>query len=167
MPHCFFVVSFIFLISYKLEIISKSLLRFRLNMGFSKTTPQVMWCSSHIASYKQEHVRESLSCITFPLTISRKSQGDTWYWINVLLPINPLSDGFGTCVLSCYSLVQFFATLWTVTYQDPLFMGFSRQEYWHWLPCPSPGDFPAQGLNPGLWHCRQSLYHLSSYLSYT
>ena len=28
------------------------------------------------------------------------------------------------------SHVQLFATLWTVTHQAPLFMGFSRQEYW-------------------------------------
>ena len=147
MPHCFFVVSFIFLISYKLEIISKSLLRFRLNMGFSKTTLQVMWCSSHIASYKQEHVRESLSCITFPLTISRKSQGDTWYWINVLLPINPLSDGFGTCVLSCYSLVQFFATLWTVTYQDPVY-GILQARILALVAMPFSRGFPSSGTEP-------------------
>ena len=26
--------------------------------------------------------------------------------------------------------------------QVPLSMGFSRQEYWSGLPCPSPGDLP-------------------------
>ena len=35
--------------------------------------------------------------------------------------------------------------------------GFSRQEYWSRLPCPSPGDLP----NPDLLHFRQILYHLS------
>ena len=41
-------------------------------------------------------------------------------------------------------------------------MGFSRQEYWSGLPFPSPGDVPwTQGLNTGLPHCRQMLYHLS------
>ena len=39
-------------------------------------------------------------------------------------------------------------------------MGFSRQEYWSWLPFPSPGDLP-KPLNPGLPHCRQTLYRLS------
>ena len=34
------------------------------------------------------------------------------------------------------SYVQFFATPWTVAYQTPLFMGFSRQEYWSGLPWP-------------------------------
>ena len=44
------------------------------------------------------------------------------------------------------SRVQLFATLWTVAYQAPLSMGFSRQEYWSGLPFPSPGDLP----NPGI-----------------
>ena len=39
--------------------------------------------------------------------------------------------------------------------------GFSRQEYWGGLPCPSPGDLPTQRSNPGLPHFRQILYHLS------
>ena len=34
------------------------------------------------------------------------------------------------------------ATPWTVAWQAPLSMGFSRQEYWRGLPFPSPGDFP-------------------------
>ena len=31
---------------------------------------------------------------------------------------------------------------WTVAYQAPLFMEFSRQEYWIGLPFPTPGDLP-------------------------
>ena len=34
------------------------------------------------------------------------------------------------------------ATPWTIAYQSPLSMGFSRQEYWNGLPFPSPGDLP-------------------------
>ena len=34
------------------------------------------------------------------------------------------------CVLSCFSRVQLFPTLWTLVRQAPLSMGFSRQEYW-------------------------------------
>ena len=34
------------------------------------------------------------------------------------------------CVLSRFSHVRLFATLWTIAYQTPLSMGFSRQEYW-------------------------------------
>ena len=39
-----------------------------------------------------------------------------------------------------------FATPWTVAYQAPLFMGFSRQEYWSGLPFPSAGDLPDPGI---------------------
>ena len=41
-----------------------------------------------------------------------------------------------------------FATQWTVACQDPLSMGFSRQEYWSGLPCPSPGDLLHPGIKP-------------------
>ena len=37
-------------------------------------------------------------------------------------------------------------TPWTIAYQAPLSMGFSRQEYWHRLPGPPPGNLP----NPGI-----------------
>ena len=36
------------------------------------------------------------------------------------------------------SHVQLFATPWTASYQAPLSMGFSRQEYWSGVPSPSP-----------------------------
>ena len=38
-------------------------------------------------------------------------------------------------LLSC---VQLFAIAWTIAYQVPLSVGFSRQEYWSGLPFPSP-----------------------------
>ena len=41
-----------------------------------------------------------------------------------------------------------YATPWTVAHQAPLSMGFSRQEYWSGLPCPTPGDFPDPGMEP-------------------
>ena len=59
------------------------------------------------------------------------------------------------------SRVRLFVTPWTVAYQAPQSMGFSRQEYWSRLPFPSPGDLPTQGSNPGLPQCRQTLYGLS------
>ena len=89
------------------------------------------------------------------------------------------------------SRVWLFATPWTVAYQAPPSVGFSRQESWSRLPFPSPGDlpnpgigllrpwdslgkstgvgccfllqeiYPTQGSNPGFPHCRQTLYHLS------
>ena len=43
---------------------------------------------------------------------------------------------------------RLFVTLWTVALQAPLFMGFSRQEYWSGQPFPSPGDLPDPGIKP-------------------
>ena len=37
---------------------------------------------------------------------------------------------------------------WTVPYQAPPSMGFSRQEYWSGLPFPSPGNLPDPGMEP-------------------
>ena len=47
--------------------------------------------------------------------------------------------------LSC---VQLFVAPWTVAYQAPLSMGFSRQEYWSGVPISSPGDLPDPGIEP-------------------
>ena len=58
----------------------------------------------------------------------------------------PQGNQVHASVLNCFSRVRFFATLWTVTCQAPLTMGFSRREYWSGLPCPSPGDLPYPGV---------------------
>ena len=47
------------------------------------------------------------------------------------------------------SHVRLFAIPWTVAHQAPPSMEFSRQEYWHGLPFPSPGDLPNLGIEPG------------------
>ena len=51
-------------------------------------------------------------------------------------------------LISCFSCVWLFATLWTIIHQAPLSMGFSWQEYWSGLPCPRPGDLPDPGIKP-------------------
>ena len=47
------------------------------------------------------------------------------------------------------SRIQLFAIPWTVAYQAPSPMEFSRQEYWSGLPFPSPGHLPDPGIEPG------------------
>ena len=37
-------------------------------------------------------------------------------------------------------------TLRTIAHQDPLSIGFSREEYQSWLTFPSPGDLPNAGI---------------------
>ena len=46
------------------------------------------------------------------------------------------------------SVVSDSVTPWTVVYQAPPSMGFSRQEYWSGVPFPSPGDLPKLGIEP-------------------
>ena len=53
--------------------------------------------------------------------------------------------GGGIATQSCPTLCD----PWTVAHQAPLFMGFSRQEYWSGLPLPSPRDLPNPGIEPG------------------
>ena len=60
-----------------------------------------------------------------------------------------------------FSRVWLFVTPWTVAYQAPLSMQFSRQEYWVGCHLLLQEIFLTQGWNPGLPHCRQMLYHLS------
>ena len=58
-----------------------------------------------------------------------------------------MQSGGGGCGLVtklCPTLV----TLWTVASQDPLSMGFSRQEYWSGLPFPPPRNLPNPGIKP-------------------
>ena len=51
------------------------------------------------------------------------------------------SDLFLMCgMLSHFSHVQLFVTSWTIAFQAPPSMGFSRQEYWSGLPLPSPKE---------------------------
>ena len=43
------------------------------------------------------------------------------------------------------AVMSYSVTPWTVAHQAPLSMGFSKQEYWSGLLCPSPGY-----LHPGI-----------------
>ena len=51
-------------------------------------------------------------------------------------------------LLSHFSHILLFATLWIVARQAPLSTGFSRQEYCSGLSCLYPGDLPKPGIKP-------------------
>ena len=78
-----------------------------------------------------------------------------WHWGLCIIYLYPQSEIVKNRYLwsevKSLSCVRFFATPWTVAHQAPWSMGFSRHEYWSGLSFPSPGIFPTQGLNPGLW----------------
>ena len=65
-------------------------------------------------------------------------------------------------MLSHVSHVWLLVTLWTVAHHALLTMGFSRQENWSGLPCPTPEDLPNPGIEPclmNLLHCKWILFH--------
>ena len=67
-------------------------------------------------------------------------------WQADALPSEP--PGKTQVKVKSLSRVRLFATPWTVAYQSPQSMEFSRQEYWSGLPFPSPGDLPDPGIKP-------------------
>ena len=83
-------------------------------------------------------------CLVHPLIVNffpLSSPGNYW------LVFCPYSFAFSsTRILSRFSRVQLFATLWTVAHQTPQSMGFSRQEYWSRLPCSPPENLPDPGI---------------------
>ena len=84
----------------------------------------VSWCESWCQlCWSWQSVQGGRSCYQFL----------SWYW---------------WLMLSCFSRVQLFATLWTVARQAPLSTGFSRQEWCSGLTFPSPGDLPNSGIKP-------------------
>ena len=76
-----------------------------------------------------------------------------WYFClphctSIPFGLTPVRNPLCVCMLSHFSHVQIYATLWTVAHQAPLFMRFSRQEYWSGLPWPTPADLPHLGIEP-------------------
>ena len=70
--------------------------------------------------------------------------------------------------LKLLNCIQLFVTLWIVSCQAPLSMGFLRQDYWSGLPCPSPGDLPDLGWTQvpciagrffTIWASHQGYFH--------
>ena len=52
------------------------------------------------------------------------------------------------CMLSCFSHVRLFVTVWSIVLQSPLCMGFPRQEYFSGLPFPPSRNLPDPGIEP-------------------
>ena len=84
-------------------------------------------------------------------------QGSVDHWILIVPLASPFYQGQVPDLIvipvpvkvKLLSRVRLFATPWTVAYQAPPSMGFSRQEYWSGLPFPSPGELLNPGIEPG------------------
>ena len=67
------------------------------------------------------------------------------FWLYLMIGVTVCIGGGGGLVAKSYPTL---VIPWTLAYQAPLSMGFSRQEYWSGLPFPSPGDLPDPGIKP-------------------
>ena len=111
-----------------------------------------------MARNEKEHLEQTLLPIMcyFATVFSREQC--VWR-IQKFVDVIGISNPFSGAFLHCYvvmkvkvkslSRVQLLVTPWTVAYQAPLSMGFSRQEYWSGLPFLCPGDLPDPGIEPG------------------
>ena len=107
--------------------------------------------------YKQPALETNFKC--FFLAFYEKTSIQVHRSFRAVTIYGPCS----TCyVLSHFSCVQLYVTLRTVACQLPLFMGFSRKEYWSGLLCPSLGDLSDPEIEPASYvSCtgRWVLYH--------
>ena len=108
---------------------------------------QAKMAASHCSQQWQQFIISSflLSWIIAPKASNYRNEGQ--YKVHLYCPP---SHYVCACMFSHMSRVQLFVTPWTVALQAPLFMGFSRQEYWSELLVFFQGIFLTQGSNPHL-----------------
>lgn len=70
------------------------------------------------------------------------------FCVSQIIRVGFLPEDRHAWVLSCFSRVWLFATLWTVAHQAPLSVGVSMKEHWSGLPCPPPENLPDSGIEP-------------------
>ena len=108
------------------------------SMGFPR---QEYWSgfavpSSRQSSWPRDRTHISYIAGKFSAGFCRATKEAPWYRVVKV-------------IVKSLSCVRLFATPWTVAYQAPQSMGFSRQEYWSGLPFPVPGYLPDPGVEPG------------------
>ena len=119
-----------------------------------------------LVALPRETWESQLSSVVMSKELKRVVGGAEWlgvegvYWVrgspcapgtaqvSALSSISLAASPAWKCV-SRFSHVRLLATPWAIACQAPLFLGFSRQEYWSGLPFPSPGDLPDPGLKLG------------------
>ena len=120
-------------------------------------------CSTHVSHHCMLNVRLGVA-LTILLLQTKKPRLQSQKGAESIFTHssqNQVTGAGGSESVSGSVVSDSLATPWTVAHQAPLSVGFSRQDYWSGLPCPSPGDLPYPVIEPGSPHCRQILYHLS------
>ena len=112
-----------------------------------KVTVEQLVCWSHYCFQCYEWMsRTGKSCSGMPMARSRKHLAIEAQWETLELSLEMPGAGSGKeRKMKSLSHVWLFATPWSVAYQAPPSMEFSRQGYWSGLPFLSPGDLPDSG----------------------
>ena len=97
--------------------------------------PSIRVFSNELFASCGQSIGVSASASVIPMNIQNWSPLENYKWVSEWVKS-----------LSC---VWLFVTPWTIAYQAPPSMGFSRQEHWSGLPFLSPGDLPHTGIKPG------------------
>ena len=83
-----------------------------------------------------------------PLPMALHAAAKLWKYMSLWLSSLFFPFSLQLCCVQSLCCVQLLATLWTVTLQAALSMGFPRQEYWSGLPFPPTGALPHPGIEP-------------------
>ena len=113
----------------------------------SKNQTQMKWLSMHAECYKLS-ILETQSKISPKKIYGLKYAHEQIWTDNKKIKKNRWINSLNVNVSCSVVCVWLFVTPLTVTHQAPLSMGFPRQEYWSWLPFPSPGNLPDPGIEP-------------------
>ena len=90
---------------------------------YLKTFSEICCCIASVMSHPVRPLRRQPTRLLH-LGFSRQE-----HWSGL-----PFPSPMHACMLSRFSHVWLYATLWTAAHQAPLSTGFSRQEYWSGLP---------------------------------
>ena len=90
------------------------------------------------------HKTHLLLLCSYIFSVGKKINARVWGFLEADFNVRKLQC---MCAKSL-SCVRCSVTPWTVAHQVPLFIGFSRQEYWGGLSCSPPGDLPAARIEP-------------------
>ena len=106
---------------------------------------------SHLLSFYRdlEEMPKEEQATTAKIVTKEELQGEPTASAAEFMVPDPEAASWAPLSAVCqHCRVRLFVTPWTVAYEAPPSMGFSRQEYWSGLPFPSPGDLPHPGIEP-------------------
>ena len=98
------------------------------------------------SGFIKQPLQQCPPCMDFPWRLWGRKWLKDKIWDSGFLTLS--SPYLTACVLSHFSFVWLFVTLWSAAHQAPLSMGFSRQEYWGGSPWPPSGNLPDLGIKP-------------------